>query len=77
MHAHIAQKYGEWWIVYTQHKNSDEYIVIKNFRNFLVPLAGWRIFSEPGRLYTFPEITLDLGESVSLYSGINVSGSFI
>ncbi len=64
-------------IVYIQYKGKDEYIVIKNFGKSPVNLTGWRIYSRGGQWYTFPEITLDSGESVSVHSGPGASGSLI
>ena len=64
-------------IVYIQYKGKDEYIVIKNFGCGPVNLAGWRIHSKGGQWYTFPEITLGPGESVSVHSGPGASGSLI
>lgn len=64
-------------IVTIQYKGKDEYIVIQNFGTSPVNLAGWKIFSEGGQWYTFPNITLDPGERISVHSGPEASGTLV
>jgi micrococcal nuclease len=53
-------------IVTIQYKGKDEYIVIQNFGTSPVNLAGWKIFSKGGQWYTFPNITPDPCEIISV-----------
>jgi micrococcal nuclease len=46
-----------------------EYVVIKNYGPDSVNLKGWKLKDEAGHTFTFPDITLQPGESVYVYSG--------
>ena len=52
----------------------DEYIEIKNTGNVAVNLSDWKIWSKGGQWYTFSNITLQPGESVSIHSGPQATG---
>jgi len=60
-------------IVEIHYKDSNEYIVIKNFGNSPVNLAGWKIFSEGKQWHTLPEIILNPGKSPFIHSGSDAS----
>ena len=52
---------------------NDEYVVIKNVGDYSVNLEGWILKDEAGHTFVFPSITLDPGETVTIYSGSGVN----
>ncbi len=50
-----------------------EYVVIKNYGPNPVNLEGWKLKDKAGHTFTFPDITLQPGESVYVYSGSGVN----
>ena len=46
-----------------------EYILLRNPSDTAVDLAGWRIISDGGRNYRFPNLTLYPKGAVNIYSG--------
>jgi len=61
-------------IITIHYKGSDEYIVIKNTGNTAVNLSGWRLWSKGNQWYTFSNITLQPGQSISIHSGPKATG---
>lgn len=53
----------------------DEWVKIKNIGNNTAELEGWRISSDTGNKYDFPEFTLKVGQTVTIWtkSGTNSS----
>ncbi|MEM2120616.1 MAG: thermonuclease family protein [Archaeoglobaceae archaeon] len=64
-------------IVTISPKGANEYVVIKNVGSSPVNLRGWRLYSAGGQWYTFPSITLNPGQSVSVHSGPQASGPLV
>lgn len=49
---------------------NDEYVVFENDGEAALDLTGWQVQDEADHTYTFPDgFTLDLGETVTLYTG--------
>jgi hypothetical protein len=44
-----------------------EYVELRNFEEFAVPLHGWRITDDSGTTYTFPDIRLLPGATIRLH----------
>jgi len=61
-------------IITIHYKGSDEYIAIKNTGSTAVNLSGWRLWSKGNQWYTFPNITLQPGQSISIHSGPKATG---
>jgi len=47
-----------------------EYILLRNPSDSAVDLTGWRIISDGGRNYRFPNLTLYPNGAVSIYTGL-------
>jgi len=52
---------------------NDEYVVIKNYGDTAVNLAGWKLKDEAGHTYTFPDFTLEAESTVTVHSGSGVN----
>jgi len=48
---------------------NDEYIILENSGGEPLELSGWKVSDEAGQTYTFPDYTLDPGETVTLRTG--------
>ena len=64
-------------IVSIQYRGPNEYVLIKNVGDVPVNLRGWKLYSEGGQWYTFPEVILQPGETVSVHSGPSASGPLV
>jgi len=54
---------------------NDEYVVIKNVGDVSVDLEGWTLKDEAEHTFVFPSVTLDSGETVTVYSGSGVNSN--
>ncbi|WP_338728651.1 lamin tail domain-containing protein [Haladaptatus sp. DJG-WS-42] len=61
VHADAAGRDGE--------NLNDEYLVFENTGSEPLSLAGWTVRDEAGKTYTFSELTLDPGATVTLHTG--------
>ncbi|WP_237705090.1 lamin tail domain-containing protein [Thermococcus zilligii] len=52
-----------------------EYVVLKNIGKTPVNLRGWKIEDSDGNAYTFPDIILEPGGKIKLYSGSGMNNS--
>ena len=50
-----------------------EYVIIKNYGPDPVNLKGWKLKDEAGHTFIFPDVTLNPGETVRVYSGRGVN----
>jgi len=61
-----------------QPKGSDEFVILINNSERSVNLKGWKMISTSGHQeYTFPDVTIQAGKTISVHSGKSASGSLI
>jgi hypothetical protein len=54
--------------------DGEEYVRVANVSSHAVPVGGYRLSSEDGRIYLFPDVTIEPGHTVLVVSGPGQDG---
>jgi hypothetical protein len=55
----------------------DEWVTIKNLGNSAVEMDSWRISSDSGNIYDFPDFTLNTGQTVKVWTKNGTNSSSV